>query len=235
LGFEARAKDGENAMSHGGRTIRVRAAMELFIPGPAGRLEAAFWTARDGKKPRAAAVMCHPHPLYGGTMSSSVVFRAARGLELAGVQVLRFNFRGVGRSEGVHDGKGGEGEDLRAALDWLEERSQGLELWAGGFSFGSRTAALLAAEDQRIARVVLVAFPVAAFDCSFIREVRKPGLILMAENDEYGTRSQLLARYPDLHPDLEVVEIPGAGHFFEGATQAVQERVREWAERTLER
>jgi hypothetical protein len=189
---------------------------------------------RQPEHPRAAAVLCHPHPLYGGTMNSSVVFRAARGLELAGVQVLRFNFRGVGKSEGMHDGQGGEGQDLRAALDWLEARSAGLELWAGGFSFGSRTAAALAAEEDRIARVVLIAFPVAAFDCSFIRGVRKPGLIVMAEKDEYGTRSELVARFPDLHPALEVVEIAGTGHFFQGATHVLQERVREWAERTLE-
>src|SRR6185369_13368683 len=99
---------GENALSHGKRTSRVRAEMELFIPGPAGRLEAVLWPPRQHAKPRASAVICHPHPLYGGTMNSSVVFRAARGLELAGVQVLRFNFRGVGKSEGEHDGQGGE-------------------------------------------------------------------------------------------------------------------------------
>lgn len=208
--------------------------MELFIPGPAGRLEAVFWTPRQHAKPRASAVLCHPHPLYGGSLNSSVVFRAARGLELAGVQVLRFNFRGVGRSEGLHDGQGGEGEDLSAALDWLEERSPGLELWAGGFSFGSRTAAALAVEEHRIARVVLIAFPVAAFDCSFIRDMKQPGIIVMAEKDEYGTRSELVARFPDLHPGLEVVEIAETGHFFEGATQAVQECLREWAEKTLE-
>lgn len=166
-------------------------------------------------------------------MNSSVVFRAARGLELAGLQVLRFNFRGVGRSEGLHDGQGGEGEDLRAALDWLEQRSAGLELWAGGFSFGSRTAAALAVEEDRIARVVLVALPVLAFDCSFMNGMRKPGLVVMAEKDPYGTRSELVARFPSLHPGLEVVEIAGAGHFLEGATHDLQERVRAWAERTL--
>jgi alpha/beta superfamily hydrolase len=208
--------------------------MELFIPGPAGKLEAVHWMPRKSAEPRASAVMCHPHPLYGGTMNSSVVFRAARGLELAGLEVVRFNFRGVGTSDGTHDGSGGEQEDLRAVIDWLAARSSGRELWAGGFSFGSRVAAAMAAVDDRVRRVVLVALPVRAFDCSFIRDVRKPGLIVMAEQDEYGTRAELLDRYPDLHPALEVVEIAGTGHFFEGATQTLQETVRAWAERSLE-
>jgi uncharacterized protein len=208
--------------------------METFISGPAGKLEAVFWMPRDAARPRASAVLCHPHPLHGGSMNSSVVFRAARGLQLAGAQVLRFNFRGVGRSEGAHDGRGGEGEDLRAALNWLAERSPAIEAWAGGFSFGARTAAALAAEEARIARVVLIALPVRAFDCSFVRNIRKPGLIVMAEKDEFGTRAELLDRFPDLHPELDVVEIAGTGHFFEGATQALQEIVRSWAERTLE-
>jgi hypothetical protein len=207
---------------------------ELYIPGPRGKLEAALWTPR-GRAARAAAVMCHPHPLFGGTMSSSVVFRASRGLELAGVEVLRFNFRGVGKSEGEHDGHGGEGEDLRAALDWLDTRSKGLELWAGGFSFGARTAAAVAVDDARVARVVLVALPVSAFDCSFVRALHKPGLIAMAERDEYGTRAQLLEQFPDLDRELEVQEVRGTGHFFEGAMQRLQETVRAWAERTLAR
>ena len=247
--------------------------MELFIPGPAGKLEAVYWPA-SGERARAAAVMCHPHPLHGGTMNSSVVFRASRGLQLAGVDVLRFNFRGAGRSEGVHDGRGGELEDLRAALDWLDERSStgrssgaertpdapsgndterstdgqrasdtvhgrsidrsdGIERWVGGFSFGSRTAAALAVDDERVARVVLIALPVKAFDCSFVRRLAKPGLIVTAEHDEYGGRSDLLARFPDLHPGLEIVEIPGTGHFFEGATHELQRLVRDWAQRTL--
>jgi pimeloyl-ACP methyl ester carboxylesterase len=101
--------------------------------------------------------------------------------------VLRFNFRGVGKSEGVHDGKGGEEEDLKAALDHLAKELPGTELWTGGFSFGARTAASYARRDSRIVRLVLVAIPVGAFDVSFLREVKLPGFVLMAENDQYGT------------------------------------------------
>lgn len=209
--------------------------MELFIHGPAGKLEAVLWEPLEKRPPRAAAVVCHPHPLYGGTLNNNVVFRAARGLQQAGLAVLRFNFRGVQRSEGEHHGQGGEAEDLGAALDWLAARHPDLELWAGGFSFGARTAAQRAGTDARIRRVVLVALPVRKFDCAFLRAVRQPGLILMAENDEYGTLDELRAQFPDLPATWELDQVPGVGHFFEGATQAVSERVRAWSVRQLER
>ncbi|MBI5363457.1 MAG: alpha/beta hydrolase, partial [Planctomycetes bacterium] len=184
--------------------------------------------------PRAAAVMCHPHPLFGGTMRTNALFRAARGLQHAGIAVLRFNFRGVERSEGVHHGQGGEVDDLGAALDWMGERFPGLELWAGGFSFGARTSAERATKDPRIAKVVLVAVPVLRFDCGFLRELHRPGLVLMAGNDEFGNLAQLRERYPELDPRIELDEIPNVGHFFEGQTQAVAARVQHWAERQLE-
>ena len=206
---------------------------DLFLDGPAGRLQASLWSPPAGAPIRAACAFCHPHPLFGGTMDNTVVFRSARGLQQAGLRVLRFNFRGVGKSAGRHHGEGGEAEDLGAALDWLAREHPGVELWAGGFSFGSRTAALRAGLDARIERVVLVGFPVGAFDCSFLRDVRQPGLIVMAENDEYGTAPELRRQFPDLQPGLEVEEIAGTGHYFEGKTQELQKRVRTYAERVL--
>jgi len=209
--------------------------MDLLIPGPAGELEATLWIPKDGARPRAACAFCHPHPLHGGTKDSSVVFRAARGLQQAGLAVLRFNFRGVGRSGGEHDGRGGEEGDLGAAIDHLERELPGIELWVGGFSFGSRTAASAARRDARVARLILVALPVAAFDVSFIRELDKPGLILMAGRDEFGTLDALKMRFPDLYPGLETDEVPDVNHYFHGATGEVQSRVRAYAERVLGR
>src|SRR5688572_23719782 len=126
---------------------------KFFIPGPAGRLESLLWLPRDGAQPRAAAVLCHPHPRGGGTMDNNVVFRTARGLQAAGLAVLRFNFRGVGASEGVHDGQGPEVNDAKAALDHLQQRFPELPLWGAGFSFGARTILQLATQDERIARL----------------------------------------------------------------------------------
>jgi uncharacterized protein len=222
------------ALEPGARDLTVPGSMELFLQGPAGRLEAALWMPAKHSAPRAAAVMCHPHPLFGGTMRTNALFRAARGLQQAGLAVLRFNFRGVEKSEGVHHGQGGEVDDLGAALDWMGERFPGLELWAGGFSFGARTSAERATRDARIARVVLVAMPVLRFDCWFLRELRVPGLLLMAGRDEFGNLTQLRERYPELDPRIELDEIPDVGHFFEGMTHEVTARVHHWAERQLE-
>lgn len=206
---------------------------DILIPGAVGELEAHAWSTLDGRPPRAAIVFCHPHPLYGGSMKSNVVFRAARGLQEAGVAVLRFNFRGVGRSNGVHHGAGGEVDDLGAALGWMAAAHPGVELWAGGFSFGSRTAAQRAIVDERIRRIVLVALPVRAFDCSYILDVRQPGLVLMAGNDEFGTLRELREKFGALDPGLETDEIPGTDHFFGNETQELQRRVRTYAERVL--
>ena len=206
--------------------------MSLLIPGPVGALEAKL-TKPQGAAPRAVAVFCHPHPLYGGTMNTTAVFRSARGLEEAGLAVLRFNFRGVGKSAGKHDGQGGEELDVKAALDWLEQQFPGVELWLGGFSFGSRMAGSYARKDPRVKRLLLVALPVRAFDCSFVREIRQPGLILMAQNDDYGTLRELRELFPDLPPQLATDEIAGANHFFVTRTQELQARVRRWASESL--
>lgn len=201
--------------------------------GPAGRLEAKLWEPERGAAPRAAIVFCHPHPLYGGTMDNKVVFRAARGLQEAGLAVLRFNFRGVRASQGVHDGRGGEADDLGAALDWLAERYPGVELWAGGFSFGSRTAAQRALVDPRIARLVLVALPVLAFDLSYFGGVAQPALVVMADRDQYGTLAELRRQFPALDPRIETLEIANSGHFFDETTHELQASVRVYAERVL--
>jgi alpha/beta superfamily hydrolase len=207
--------------------------MDLFLPGPAGRLEAKLWEPEDGG-PRAAIVFCHPHPLYGGTLDNKVVFRAARGLQKAGLAVLRFNFRGVRRSEGRHEGKTGEVDDMGAALDWMQARHPEVELWGGGFSFGARIAAQRAVTDTRIARLVLVALPVLAFDVSYIEAVTQPGFILMAEKDEFGTLAELERRFPRVLARFETSEVPGVGHFFDDLTSEVQSRVQAYAERALE-
>ena len=207
--------------------------MDLFLKGPAGKLEAKLWEPTDGSAPLAVAVFCHPHPLHGGTMDNKVVFRSARGLQHAGLAVLRFNFRGVRRSAGVHDGQGGEVDDLGAALDYMAVRYPGARLWAGGFSFGARTAAQRALSDARIERLVLVALPVLAFDVSYVRDVKQPGFIVMADRDEYGTLADLKRKFPGIEERFETTEIANSGHFFDETNRELEERVRDYAERAL--
>lgn len=208
--------------------------MNVVVQGPVGRLEAKLWEPPGGVAPRAIAVFCHPHPLYGGTMDNKVVFRSARGLQNAGIAVLRFDFRGVRGSEGTHDGQGGEADDLGAALDWMIDRYPGVEPWAGGFSFGSRTAVQRSIVDPRIRRLVMVALPVLAFDMAYFAQVSVPGLIVMGEKDTYGTLPEIRRQFPRMSSDIEAVEIANAGHFFDDQTQELQETVRAYAARVLE-
>lgn len=210
---------------------------KVTIQGPVGRLEAILWepeeVVRGASAPRACAVVAHPHPLHGGTLDNNVVHRTARGLFEAGLAVVRFNFRGTGASEGVHDGKGGEEEDLRAVVAWLAARYAGVELWAAGFSFGARTVAGLAPKEPRIARVVLVALPVLAYDCSFALKVAQPGAIFMAGADGFGTLAALRSQMPALLQRFHAEEVPDVDHFFTGALDELRARVRGWAETTL--
>jgi len=207
--------------------------MKVEFQGPVGKLEGILDEPENVQKPVGVAVVCHPHPLHEGTMRNTIVFRTARALRAAGFVTLRFNFRGVEESEGEHDGEGAEEQDAAAALDYLAQRYPGLPMWGAGFSFGSRTIAGLAAKDQRIERVVLVAFPVAAYDCSFILEVKQPGFLIFGSVDEFGTKAQLNRQFPELPERLEMEEIEGGDHFFRGRTPLMEEAVRAYAVRSL--
>ena len=198
--------------------------------GPAGRLEAILMQPEG--PPVAAAVACHAHPLHGGIMHFKVVFRTAKALQAAGLAVLRFNFRGVGRSEGVHDHGSGEQEDARAALLEMQVRFPGLPLVLGGFSFGSTVALRLAAREARVRAVFALGYPLSRpADTAPLEAVRSPRLFVQGENDAFGSGKALRALVEPLPPPREIVVIPGADHFFDGQLDAVQEAIVEWAER----
>ncbi len=162
-------------------------------------------------------------------MDNNVVFRAARGLQAAGLAVLRFNFRGAGISEGEHDGRGAEELDLLSALDWMQERFRGVPLWVAGFSFGARTAASLARRERRIARLICLALPCKAFDCRFVVDVLPPTLLLMSRRDEFGTLADLAERVGVLPAHIQTEELDGMDHFFRGQTPELEARVRDYA------
>ena len=184
----------------------------MKIPVSHGHLEAHLRTA-EGER-RAAAVFCHPHPLHGGTMHTKAVFRAAQALSEIGVDVLRFNFRGVGLSTGSYDEGIGEMDDARAALDWLEGHALGLPLILGGFSFGSRVALSVGVKDKRVAAMLALGVAPDLFDYDFLDGVTAPILVVQGEDDEFGSGAEAERVMKGLSASITVVRVPNAGHYF---------------------
>ena len=200
-----------------------------WLAGPAGRLEALL-EEPEGAPPRWAALVCHPHPLYGGTLHNKVVFRLARGLRHAGAVALRFNFRGVGKSEGEHGHLEGEIEDARAALEWLRVRYPGLPFALAGFSFGARAVTRLACSTEGARFVLAAGFPTRGYDASYLNACASPLVFLQSTQDEFGPREQLQALYDGLHGPKQIHWVEAADHFFAGRLERLEEVVRAVAE-----
>lgn len=198
------------------------------IAGPVGRLEAILM--KPAGQVRAAAVVCHAHPLHGGIMHFKVVFRAARALQAHGIAALRFNFRGVGRSQGVHDHGRGEQDDVSAALDELQRRFPGRPLVLGGFSFGAHMALRLGTRDGRVAALFALGFPLTQVpDLAFLESCRVPRLFVQGEHDEFGRAQNLRAVVEGLPEPRTLVVVPGSDHFFTGHLDTLQAAVQSWA------
>jgi alpha/beta superfamily hydrolase len=201
----------------------------MHIPVSHGHLEAVL--KEPDAELRGAAVLCHPHPLFGGTMHTKAVYRAGQALNEAGLAVLRFNFRGVGASTGSHGGGVGEREDARAALDWLERRYPGAPCVAGGFSFGSMVALSVAAEDARVVALLGLGLPIErdeAYDFSFLRDVAKPVLVVQGESDEFGSGEKIARHLAPLGDHITLVRVPGADHYFAERIDEMKDAVREY-------
>jgi len=197
----------------------------LTLPGPSGSLEALI--DAPAAAPRAAAVFAHPHPEYGGTMHTKVVFRAAKALARVGVEVLRFNFRGAGRSAGAFDGGEGERADFGAALDFMAGRHPGLPLWAAGMSFGSWSALERGAGDPRVTARVASAPPVDRYDFANLAQSTKPKFLVHGEADELVPLKAVWSFYGALPEPKELVVIDGANHRFDGHVMEVAEAMQD--------
>lgn len=202
--------------------------IDLF--SSAGRLEALY---RDLQDPAGVAVVCHPHPLGGGTLHNKVVFRAARGLENANVATLRFNFRGVGASGGKHEEGEGEIEDVFAAVDWAVRKHPGKKLIVGGFSFGAWVATRAGCELPNVDALFLIGTPVNKYDFGYLRTCDKPMLLLHGTQDEHGDVEKL-EKFAQQLRNAETVIVTGADHFFTRALDAVEETLRTWATEIIE-
>jgi hypothetical protein len=191
----------------------------LSIDGPAGRLEALLEEPEDAE-PTEACLVCHPHPLFGGTMHNKVVYRIARGMRKAGAVVLRFNFRGAGRSEGVHDQGTGEVEDARAALRFLRARYPALPYSMAGFSFGSRMAMKLgcALSAPLPVRLVAVGFPTRLGRFDFLSACAIPKYFVQSMRDEHGPREDLEEAFRAFAEPKSLQFIDARDHFFDGGS-----------------
>jgi len=198
------------------------------IDGPAGRIEALLMHTEG---PAAAAgVVCHAHPLHGGVMHFKVVFRAARALRDNGVAALRFNFRGVGRSEGAHDSGVGEQDDVVAAMEELGRRYPELPIVLGGFSFGAAMALRVAARDPRPRALFALGFPLARPEAQdgFLEKVKAPRLFVQGGSDEFGAGDALEAVAASLPRPVTTQVVEGADHFFSGHLDAVESTLGGW-------
>ena len=203
----------------------------LIIPASHGQLEAILKEPKG--EPKGVALVCHPHPLGGGTMHNKVVFRAAAGLLDAGLITLRFNFRGVGVSTGVHQEVDGGKEDVRDALNYLSGKYPGQEVTLAGFSFGSRVGMEVGINDDRVVRLISIGTPVDKYDdYDFLLSVRKPILFIHGDHDEFGALENL-RRLVDRVPGAELVIIEGSGHFFDEHLNELRKVVCDWTVRQM--
>ncbi len=211
------------------------------IAGPAGRLEALLdeppphrgvtaeglvhHGAANGL--RAAVVFGHPHPQYGGTMHTKCVYQAAKALARIGCVVLRFNFRGAGKSAGSYDEGIGEQEDFRAALTVMQERYPGAPLWAAGMSFGSWVGLTVGAADPRVSLLLGVAMPISKYDFSAVATSPKPKFFIHGERDEICSVREIREFYARCEEPKDLAVIDTADHLFDGKVSDVADAVED--------
>ncbi len=206
----------------------------LTIPASHGELEALLKEPED--ESRGVALVCHPHPLGGGTMHNKVVFRAAVGLVDAGLTTVRFNFRGVGASTGEHNELEGGKEDVRDALEYMFNTYPGQDVTLAGFSFGSRTALEVGYQDDRVARLISIGTPVDKYgDYDFLRGVRKPILFVHGDQDEFGSIENIRSLVDEIskNADTELIVFENSGHFFDEHLDELREAISVWVTRQL--
>jgi alpha/beta superfamily hydrolase len=203
-------------------------SQNLFLQGPAGRLEAILWTPARPDSPLLAAVICHPHPLFGGSMHNKVVYNAAKTMDALGIPVLRFNFRGAGLSAGEHDKGRGEQGDAQAALDYLAAQFPGIPLLLAGFSFGSVVGLRVGCRDARVSELIGIGVPVNSSDFSFLVDCPKPKLFVHGANDKFGARKKVEDVVAALTGENQLVVVEDADHFFVGHLDEFNAAIANW-------
>jgi len=209
-----------------------------MLPGPAGQLETILWSVSNegaAAPPLLAAIVCHPHPLFGGTMHNKVVYQTAKTIHGLGVPVVRFNFRGVGLSEGVHDKGIGEEQDVLATLDFLATEYPGVPLLIAGFSFGSWVGLRAGCADPRVVELIGLGLPVESVESrsfSYLDHCAKPKLLVTGEFDQFGPPAILRAMVEKFPPQVQaqthVAVVRGGDHFFKGHLPELDQVLAGW-------
>jgi alpha/beta superfamily hydrolase len=202
----------------------------IFLDGTAGRLEALL--NAGAKDATHAAVVCHPHPVYGGTLHNKVVFHTMKALQHFGFPVLRFNFRGTGLSEGEHAHGVGELEDVLTALDWIE-REYSLPIVFAGFSFGAAVGLRAACPDPRVTALIGLGLPATpvddrVYDFEFLRSCTKPKLFVSGSRDQFGPAGKLEVLIETFAEPRKLVRIESGDHFFEGRLKEMRDAIEAW-------
>ena len=221
-------------------TSSTTSIRSLFLDGAAGRLEALLNAGTEHATH--AALVCHPHPLFGGTLHNKVVFHTMKALNNFGFPVLRFNFRGTGLSQGAHDNGDGEVDDVRTALDWLDSEYH-LPLLFAGFSFGAAVGLRAACADTRVQALIGVGTPVGpvvaesevprAYTFEFLQQCTKPKLFVSGARDQFGPRDKLEALVASAPEPKKLIMIEGADHFFAGRLHELRTAIETWVKEAV--
>jgi len=196
--------------------------LHVNIPTPQGHLEGILKPEEEGSQPQYAGLICHPHPLYGGTMHNKVVFKVAQTLQALNIPALRFNFRGVGHSTGTYDEGRGEMDDVRFSLDFLSRRYPGISVILGGFSFGSYVGLRVAATDDRAQAMIGLGVPARMLEHETLQGCHKPKLLIHGTKDELAPYNLTVRWFEQVPAPKSLVAVQGADHFFQDRLDEVQ-------------
>src|SRR5579859_4852314 len=229
-----RAKAGSQQSS--GKKVFLMVSNQVLhvnIPTPQGHLEGILKPEEEGSEPKLAGLVCHPHPLYGGTMHNKVVFKTAQSLQALNIPALRFNFRGIGHSSGNYDEGRGEMDDVRYALEFLSRRYPGVPVVLGGFSFGAWVGLRVGANDDRVQAMIGLSTPARLFDGETLQECHKPKLFIHGSADDVAPYDLAVKWFEQVPAPKQMIEIEGADHFFQGRLEEVQAIITTFASELL--
>ncbi len=202
--------------------------LHVNIPTPSGYLEGILKAVEEVSQPSYVGLVCHPHPLYGGTMHNKVVFKTAQVLQMLNIPTLRFNFRGVGHSTGTYDEGRGEMDDVRYALEFLSRRYPGIPVLIAGFSFGSWVGLRVAAADDRVQAMIGLGVPARSFDGNTLQGCHKPKLFIHGSEDDIAPYAQAEQWFEQVPAPKSMIVVQEADHFFQNRLEELQRIIIEF-------